>query len=589
MGYDDGFVKDLRKTFLEEASEIIEAIEEEIIILEQDPDRKKSIPILFRYVHTLKGSSAAVGFISVSKFIHRVESLMILLREGEIKDMSKAIEFLFFFIDKIKEWFLILENNIESNIDTSIDLLKINQFIETSRNNIESKVHSEIETAKQGEKAFEIWEDEPKHNDDGKHQDPDFGLIAENKDEKEFSSSRTTKSLAKDKYIKVELGRLDMMLNYIGELVIYQSVLEEQISSANSGLALKTSVKSSKIVKDIQRISMSLRMIPLKKTFQKMNRIVRDSAKSLNKEVKFEVKGEEIELDKSIIDGIDGPIVHLIRNAIDHGLESGEERLKAGKEKVGQISISAIQKSGKVIVQIRDDGRGLDHKKILKKAIEKNIVNENDRILEKDIIQLIMRSGFSTKETVSDLSGRGVGMDVVNSDITKLNGNVQIKSSIGKGTTVNIILPTSMAVMECLIVKQHEYQFVIPTDNLYESVSLRKSKIHHFSENGELLKLRDETIPLYRLDKLLSSCQSDENIDHEVALVFHDDRDQAFSLLVEKILGHQQILRKNLGSELARIKGISGAAVLGDGQPSLILDPVNLVSRHEILKYGEKS
>jgi two-component system chemotaxis sensor kinase CheA len=328
-----------------------------------------------------------------------------------------------------------------------------------------------------------------------------------------------------------------------------------------------------KIIKEIQGTSMSLRMVPLKQTFQKMQRIVRDTSVALSKDIQIHLNGEETELDKTVIEALADPLVHLIRNAVDHGIEGRDERINAGKSTQGSVYLSAYHRGDKIVIEVRDDGKGLSADNLKKKALEKGILKEGDNLSDEQSYQLIFAPGFSTKNEVSDVSGRGVGMDVVKTNILRLQGNIELETTLGKGTCFRIVLPLTLAIVDGMVVTQGGDRFVIPISQVAESLQPKHEDVSFINETGESLVLRGECLPLLRLDSVLRKRAGDKRPAWEsIALVVRGPNHRPFSILVDDIVCQQQVVIKRLGEEIQGIPGISGAAILGDGKAGLILD-----------------
>lgn len=380
-----------------------------------------------------------------------------------------------------------------------------------------------------------------------------------------------------DESIRISLSKLENLLNYVGEMVILQSVMREQALRTDSLLLKKTVQQLGKVGKEIQDISMSLRMVPVKPTFQKMQRIVRDTAQALKKDVAITLIGEDTELDKTVLEKINDPLVHLIRNSVDHGVEHADVRASRGKPTKGQVSLSAFHQSGKLVIEVKDDGGGLDPEKLKAKAIEKGIIKPGTALTEREAYNLIFAPGFSTKELVTDVSGRGVGMDVVKTNIHELSGEIEIYSTLGQGTKFQIILPLTLAIIDGMIVTFANEKFVMPLNQVHETLRPTPQQIHFNQGLGHVLMLREENIPLFRLGDFFAK-QSKQQTTDMIALVVRTGA-HPFALLVDDILGQYQVVVKQLGPELQNLKGISGSTILGDGKPSLILEPQDLIKR----------
>ena len=382
--------------------------------------------------------------------------------------------------------------------------------------------------------------------------------------------------------VRVDRDRLDKMINQIGELVIGTSMVEQDWSRFHPDMESAALVQLGKIVRDLQEMSLSLRMVPIAASFQKMTRIVRDLSHRLGKQIHLETEGEDTELDKTVVDQIGDPLLHMVRNSVDHGIELPEERIAAGKSPEGTICLKAYHQGGNFIIEIQDDGKGLDRDRILRKAIERGIVSENDNLSDEDIYGLIFAAGFSTAEQVTDVSGRGVGMDVVRRNVEALQGSISIRSQKGKGCRMIVRLPLTLAILDGLLVRVANDSYVIPLLSVVESINQKDRDIKAVLSKGEVITLRGEIVPLLRLDRILNLRQSHDNTDSNL-LVIVEDQGRKYSLAVDELLGQQQVVIKNLEANFQKVPGVAGATILGDGRVALILD-INgisaLASRH---------
>jgi len=365
----------------------------------------------------------------------------------------------------------------------------------------------------------------------------------------------------------------------IGELVIAESMVSqsEELRELNSTKLARHLSQLDKITRELQEMATSLRMVPLRSTFQKMARLVRDLAKKSGKPVEFVMTGEDTELDKSVVDKIGDPLVHMVRNAVDHGIEvSPEERRKRGKPPVGRIELRAFHKGGNIHIEIEDDGRGLDCEAILAKARERGLVREGDSLSEREIFNLIFQPGFSTAKVVTDVSGRGVGMDVVKRNIEALRGQIEIQSEPGKGSVFSIRLPLTLAIIDGMVVRVGAERYIVPTLNIVRSVRPRPQDLSTVLHRGEMLSLQGELIPLFRLAELfeIEGAQQDPT---EGLVVVVEDEGRQIGLLTDELVGQQQIVIKTLGEALQGVRGISGGAIMPDGRVGLILDVGGLI------------
>jgi two-component system chemotaxis sensor kinase CheA len=386
--------------------------------------------------------------------------------------------------------------------------------------------------------------------------------------------AKSSEGAAQKSYIKIDTIKLDELFDSVGELVIAQNFIaqNERIKALDDAYIQKTIETLSKITKVIQDRVMSLRMVAIRDTFDRMKRVARDTAKKTGKQIELIIQGEETEIDKTMIDSLADPIVHMIRNAIDHGLEQdADQRIAAGKNPSGTIALRAYHKSGNIVIAISDDGRGINREKVISKAIERGIITNADTLSDSQVFGLIMQPGFSTADKISDISGRGVGLDVVKTSIEKLRGKVDISSEYGKGSTFSIILPLTLAIIDGMLVKSANDTFIIPTLSVVESFMPSQDIVHKMKGKGEFVDLRGEHIPVIRLNEVLQLSDERPNI-WESTLVCVESDGGRFAILVDELVGRQQVVIKTLGKTLSKIKEISGGAILGNGDIALILN-----------------
>ncbi len=417
----------------------------------------------------------------------------------------------------------------------------------------------------------------------------DSDAQAKNNDEvKPVQTAKTEKVESSTKHSKqnlitVNLSKLDKLVNIVGELVIAESMVaaDNEIKQLNLDSFTKSTRQMRKLTDELQDIVMSLRMVPVSGIFQKMKRIVRDMGKELNKEVELILSGEETEIDKTIVDGISDPIMHLVRNAMDHGIESEDDRVNKGKNKKGTIRLSASNTGGEIHITVEDDGRGFELKKILEKAKTKDLLTKAEsEYTPKEIFQFLMLPGFSTNETVTEYSGRGVGMDVVKSNVEKVGGTVVLDSKEGIGTVVTFKIPLTLTIVSGMQIVVGDSEFIIPIKNIQQSFKTTEEEIIHNTDGGEMILIRDKCYPVVRLNEYFNISTEITNIDDGI-LILVESGDGSLCLFVDKIVGEQQVVVKPLPPILTKYSlkesGISGCSILGDGSINLILDIGNLI------------
>ncbi len=401
-------------------------------------------------------------------------------------------------------------------------------------------------------------------------------LVEEQAPKEKYTAAKTnvtTKVKTADEKIKVSTTRLDDLVNMAGELVIAQLMVAEKTNDkviAQHELSRRVGHQG-KIIRELQELSMSMRMVPIAGVFQKMARLVRDLSQKAGKQITFATSGEETELDRSIVDKIADPLVHMVRNSIDHGVENPEERSKTDKDQTGQIELRAFHQAGNIVIEIQDDGKGLDKDRILKKAIENGVVDQNQDLSDDEIYKLIFHAGLSTAQKITSISGRGVGMDVVKKNLEALRGKIEIHTELGKGTTFTIRMPLTLAIIDGQIVQIGCNRYIIPINSIVRTLKPTASQISSVNGRGEMVLERGELMPLIRLYKLFGvKATVTEPTDSLLVIVEEDNK--KCCLLVDELLGQQQVVIKNLGEALGQAKGVSGGAIMGDGRISLILD-----------------
>lgn len=621
----DDWEIELKAGFLEEASQAISDNEQNFLELEKDPSNTDLVDKIFRLAHNLKGSAKAVGFSELGAFTHEFESVLLKIRNKELLPNKSIVNLLLrcndhvrSFVDTLKENQLAqvdstglvseihlgLAGGLEEAVDEALSsqmpepATQVVAEVTAESNSSDDEITlDDIKALKELEASTEVPPPvtfEPVTSlEDVVAEAPRVDAapapvevsaamapvaVTPNKPAMDSIKVDPSKKVAAkpDESIRVNLSRIEMLLNYVGELVILEDVLKQQVADTQAPNLRKTIHQINKVTKDIQGLSMSLRMIPLQATFQKMQRIVRDTAGMLKKDVQLEIHGEGTEVDKSILESLSDPLVHIVRNAVDHGIESAERRIQSGKNPVGRVRLEAFNKAGQLYIEVEDDGGGIDPKKIQEKAKEKGVLKKHESLSDQDAINLVFHPGFSTKQEVSEVSGRGVGMDVVKTNIEALGGSCHIDSVVGRGSIFQVRLPLTLAIADALVILLGTQRFVVPLAQVHESVKLTKGHIHQ-GVGGEVMLYRDENLPLYRLGTLLGYPHTLDTEKSPIALVFKNNG-RPFAVMVDDILSQQPIVMKELSEGMAFAKGYSGVTILGDGKPALILELPELVT-----------
>ncbi len=392
--------------------------------------------------------------------------------------------------------------------------------------------------------------------------------------EKSAKPAKAPKKAAESSSIRVSIDKVDSLINMVGELVITQSMLGQLGQDFDLSRLAKLQEGLSQLeqnTRELQESVMKIRMMPISFAFSRFPRLVRDLGGQLGKKVVLETIGEQTELDKTVMEKINDPLVHLVRNSMDHGLETTEQRIAAGKCEEGTITLNAYHQGGNIVIEVADDGAGLNEDRILKKAIEKGLVPENNSLTPEEIHNLIFLPGFSTAEAVSDISGRGVGMDVVRRNIQALNGSIEVKSQRNVGSTFIIRLPLTLAILDGQLVKVCEETYIFPLVSIVESIQIHRSSLNHVTGSQYVMQLRDEYIPIVRLDQIFG-LRDDKDVVDEMMLVVVEGDNEKIGIVVDDLLGQQQVVIKSLEQNYQKVSGISGATILGDGTVALIID-----------------
>jgi two-component system chemotaxis sensor kinase CheA len=409
---------------------------------------------------------------------------------------------------------------------------------------------------------------------------------------KAAANAPSAKAAPESTSIRVGIDKVDSLINMVGELVITQAMLNqlsEQEMTATAVTSLQEGLAQlAHNTRDLQENVMRIRMLPINFVFSRFPRLVRDIAQKLNKEVELKLIGEQTELDKTVMEKISDPMVHLVRNSLDHGIETVEKRIAAGKDPVGKVTLNAFHQGGNIVIEIMDDGQGLNTQKIKEKAIANELITGDSELTDDEINELIFMPGFSTADEVSDLSGRGVGMDVVKRNIQSLNGSVEVTSAAGIGSTFTIRLPLTLAILDGQLVKVAKHTYIIPLISIVESLQIDISKVSRVGKDLDVLRLRDEYIPILRLYEIFNHQGAIESLDKTLLVVVENDN-QKVGVLVDDLLSQQQVVIKSLEANYHKVDGVSGATILGDGRVSLILDISGLIKLSGLKKPGSQA
>lgn len=575
------------RRFAEEAVGLCEEAETALLALERTPDDQEQAGQAFRALHSLKGNAGFLGYADLEEISHRAETVLDAIRGGRKECDSVTISFLLIAVDALREGVRQISNGLPVDIPGREELIKhLNGLAATADGSgIGETVAKEVDALGFWETGEDVSKEPVKSDGVEKVSDNRENESAKKSEEVRGNGEAREKqpSFGQQQVIRVDIEKLDKLLDLVGELVIAEAMVAN--AQDLNGLQLdrfeKSVLRLDKITREIQEVAMAMRMIPLSGTFRKMMRLVRDLSHKANKKVDLQIVGEETEVDKTIIEQISDPLVHIIRNAVDHGIESPEERRAAGKPETGRITIEAKHSVGEVWIVVDDDGRGLNREKILRKGIEKGLIKSEDRELkDEEVWRLIFEPGFSTAEQVSNVSGRGVGMDVVKRNIEKLRGRVDVRSRLGAGTMFVIRIPLTLAIIEGMVVRVGRNRYTIPIGSIKESFQPKAEQITCTPDSLEIVSIRGELLPVIRLHELYR-VEPNYRMLTDGILIMVENEQQKYCLFVDELIGQQQVVIKGLASYLGHVKSISGCAILGDGDISMILDIADLINSVE--------
>lgn len=583
---------ELLSDFIEEAKEHLASIELNMLALEANPLDMEAINAVFRPFHSIKGVAGFLNLGDIHHLSHEVENLLDAARSGHIVVTEQIIDIVLNAVDILKALLRELEKPPTSPSAVSEAASLVAPFLESIRR-IQKAETGEREPlpkklgtilVEQGVVDEEVVEAAVKASiSKGTRLGEELvsmGAVSPAQVSEALNEQQTTKENVSS--VRIDTQKLDNLVDMVGELVIAQSMvlLNPDVQNIRDQKLQKDIAQLGRITAELQRISLSMRMVPIKSTFQKMIRLVRDLSKKSGKNVALEMRGEETEIDRNMVEEIYEPLVHMIRNSVDHGIETPGERTNAGKKPQGTVFLSAEQKGGNILIHIQDDGRGLNVEKIRARALEHRIISPQEMLEEREIYELIFHPGFSTNEQVTEVSGRGVGMDVVKRSVERLRGKIEISSFPGRGTQFNLKLPLTMAIIDGMIVRVGEERFVVPTIALNESLRPSKDAYVTVRGKGELIRVREKLMPLIRLHEIFEVPPRCYDPWKGLLLVVNEDN-RSYCLLADEIIGRQEVVIKSLGSTLRHLGGISGGAILGDGKVALIVDVKGIVSLYE--------
>jgi two-component system chemotaxis sensor kinase CheA len=574
---------DLLREFCNESHEHLQNIENGVLVLEADPSDADTLNSIFRAFHTFKGGSGFLNLLPVKELAHDLESLLDLARQGKLVVDAEVCDIILSGGDILSRFVASIENQVSGRTVVEPILIPVKPLRAKVGQVIEARLSGKVPAGApplppavepvEEEVAPEVAPPAPPAATEAAAPAGPKGPAAE-----EAGKASASQALV----IKIDTQKLDSLMDLVGELVIAESLVsqDEGVHKVQSPTLARNLAQLGRITDDLQRTAMSLRLVPIRATFQKMHRLVRDLAHRQGKKVELVVKGEETELDRTIIEEINDPLMHMIRNSVDHGIECPDLREQRGKPGKGRIQLSAFHQAGAIVIEVKDDGNGLNKEKILAKAISKGLAQPGEKLDEKEIFGFIFAPGFSTADQITEISGRGVGMDVVRRNIEKLRGKIEVQSVPGQGSSFSIFLPLTLAIIDGLILAVGNQRLILPTLSVRESFQATKEMISIVQGRGEVVNVRGRLCPLLRLyDYLKIEPKSTDPTQGILMMVEagHESR----CVLVDQLLGKQEVVIKSLGEVFKRNPALAGATILGDGRVGLILDPNALVKlRH---------
>jgi two-component system chemotaxis sensor kinase CheA len=554
--------------FVGEAISHLEAAEISLLKIEEEPGDQNEVNAVFRAFHTIKGVAGFLGLKQIGALAHAAETLLDLARKGKLQLNGTILD-------------VVLESrDVMGKMVGNVEIAAKSFVAPALQGGLDSLL-ARLDAATHGgvipvAVATPLIEETLATSATAQLAQRDVEAVHP-------ANAPASNIPTSEGVVKVTTSRLDALIDAVGELVIGQAMVTQDLGTvANGNQRLARNLSHlGKITRGLQELSMSMRMVPIAAVFQKMARLSRDVSRKAGKEIDFIQQGGETELDRNVVDAISDPLMHMVRNSIDHGVETPEDREKAGKPRAGRVVLKACHQAGNIVVEITDDGKGLNQERIVQKAIAAGIVKEGQELSEQQIFQLIFHPGLSTAEKITDISGRGVGMDVVKKNVEALRGRIEIASTPGKGSVFTVRLPLTLAVIDGLIVRVGTQRYILPILSIEQSIRPSEIQLSTVQGKGELCLVRDRLIPIVRLHELFHVTPKTTNPTEALVVIVQEGPDRC-CLLVDELIGQQQVVIKAVGKEIGDLPGIAGCAILGDGNVSLILDVGGII--HSALK-----
>lgn len=570
--------------FMVETKEIVNALDANLVKLEREPDNLNLLNEIFRGAHTMKGAAGFLGFNELMKLTHKMEDILNKLRKAELTVTPEVMDILLESVDFVKATLQDITDKAQGRTDTSGIIGKL-ESLASGKAPVASEASKPVATTPA---ASESKPAESKHSQADDSSPAQANRIMETQAQPQaqtaaVSAPQSAPAKKGDSTIRVDVDRLDNLVNMVGELVLGRNALMQTLNliqrdhegEKSVDQLAQASAQVNFITTELHMAIMKMRMLPIGNVFNKFPRMVRDLSRDMKKQVDLIIEGEETELDKSVLEEISDPLMHLIRNSVDHGLEMPEERKAKGKPERGMVKLAAFQEGNNIVIEVIDDGRGMDIEAIKKKAIERNITTAEElpKLTDKEILSFIFLPGFSTAKKISDVSGRGVGMDVVRTNIEKLKGTIELFSEKDRGSKITIKLPLTLAIVQGLLVSCGDDVFAIPLTSVIETVVVTPQQLRYIN-NKPVIKLRDTILPIVDMMSLLFNGKKKERRQFNVVVVGLAEK--KLGLVVDSLIGQEEVVIKSIGDYLGQVPGVAGATIMGDGRVRLIIDLASL-------------
>lgn len=586
----DDFFAELQQTFLLEAQDLLQRVEQLSLQLEKDKSNEEVFAELARLAHNFKGSGKAVGFEHISKLGHKIEDYILAIKNGVLEKSPSNLDFLFQCLDVLKSDIEKLGGNLNISLNHEDLFTEITNRIENPTTSDSAPSEAEVEvlhTALEetppaiteiiAETSVETTAEMSSAEAPVKvHQE----AAAPSSHHPQSSNQKPDSSQSSaQEFLRIQKSKVDYLLESFGEQVILQSTLNQYMldPAANLDAMIKVTGQLTKLTFELQNHTLSLSMVQMHPLFTKLERAIRDVSRMCEKEVSAVFEGGDTEVDKLLVDALSDPLIHMVRNSVDHGLEQTAERKEKGKDLKGEVKVRALRNGGQIWIEVSDDGKGLNPEFIRNKAVSKGLISQQEanQLSDQQCFQLIFKNGFSTRDVASEVSGRGVGMNVVEETVTKLKGKVEIESQIGKGTKFTLKLPLSLAIFNGALVRVNDARFVIPSSDISEIVKVEADKFLDVNESQRVIDIRGDVFQVIDLRKRFKSGSTSgsstvQNKTEIPMILCRDGRKVGF--VVDEVLGMQKVVQKSLGQEVKRHPEYAAATILGDGSPGLILN-----------------